>query len=301
MAIYLSGGSGNLGKEVLRLLPQAVPLVRRPAGLKNEIVADFNNPEGLKKLLADCTTIIHLAGSMKFHDPRAMEEGNVIMTRNLLAALPQKANVIYASSISIYGKNSSGKVDEETAPNPDSVYSRTKYEAEKMVMARPGSIALRIGPIYGPQYADYSKFMRMIRKGRMAIFGNGKNPVSFVHVGDVAKAVQASLGAKPGIYVVSGPSLAQEKIYEMAANELGAKPPKIRIPLRLALLFAHCEENLALLTGRKPLITREHISILGKSREFDYSKAEKELGFKPRPIGEGIREIARISLKKQSV
>ncbi len=293
MAVFITGASGKLGREVLRLIPDAVPLVRKPAGLKGEKVVDFSDAQALRKALAGCDALIHLAGSMKFYDPAAMREGNVEMTRNLLAALPPKARVIYASSISVYGKNISGKVDERTNPNPDSVYAKTKYEAERMVMARPGSIALRIGPIYGPQYDDYTKFLRLIRKGRMAVFGNGKNLVSFVHVSDVAKAVGNALKAEPGIYVVTGPSETQERIYSMAAEELGVSPPRVHIPFALAILLAHAAEVLAKISGKKPLITREHVNILGKSREFDFSKAEKGLGFSPRSLREGITELAR--------
>ncbi|VVB98546.1 GDP-L-fucose synthase [uncultured archaeon] len=293
MKIYLTGGSGNLGKEVLRLIPGAIPLVRKPSGLKNEKAVDFAETAQLGGVLGDCGVLIHLAGSMKFHDPRAMNAGNVVMTRNLLSALPRNAKVVFASSISVYGKNISGKADEKTPPHPDSAYSKTKYEAEQMVMARRNSVALRIGPIYGPQYADYSKFLRMIKKGRMAIFGDGKNLVSFVHVSDVAKAVKAAINARPGVYIISGGSVQQEKIYEFAAKALHVRPPKIKIPLHVALLLAHAEEKLALLTGRKPLITREHINILGKSRVFDFSKAKRELGFKPRKLETGIKEIVK--------
>lgn len=293
MKIFLTGGSGKLGQEVLRLVPDAIPLVRKPSGLKNEKIADFTNQGALKKALADCGILVHLAGSMKFYDGKNLYAGNVALTKSLLAALPKNAKVIFASSISVYGKNLSGKIDEKSPPNPDSPYARTKYEAERMVMERKNSIALRIGPIYGPQYDDYTKFLKLIKKGRMVIFGNGKNPVSFVHVQDVAKAVRNAIGAKPGIYVVSGESVPQEKIYEIAAKELGAAPPKMRIPLKIAFMLAGLEEKISLLTGKKPLITREHINILGKSRVFDFSKAKRELKFTPRPLEEGIGEIIK--------
>lgn len=293
MKIYLTGGSGRLGQEVLRLVPDSIPLVRKPSGLKNEKAADFANHNGLKKALAGCGILIHLAGSMKFYDEKNLYEGNVALTKSLLAALPKNAKVIFASSVSVYGKSLSGKIDEKSPPEPDSPYARTKYEAEKMVMERKNSIALRIGPIYGPQYPDYPEFLKLIKKGRMAIFGNGKNLVSFVHVQDVAKAVKNALKAKPGIYILTGKSEPQEKIYRIAANELGVAPPKTRVPLKIALMLAGLEEKISLLTGRKPLITREHINILGKSRVFDFSKAEKGLGFKPRPLSQGIKEMVR--------
>lgn len=291
MEIFLTGGTGKLGKEVLRLIPSAVPLVRRAAGLRNEAVVDFSSPQSLKKALAGCGALIHLAGSMKFHDPRALREGNVTMTKNLLAALPKNALVVFASSVSVYGKSLAGAVDEKTPPRPDSPYSRTKYEAEKMVMEGKNSVALRIGPIYGPQYEDYPKFLKLIRMGRMAILGSGKNPVSFVHVEDVAQAVKNALRARPGIYVVAGPSETQERIYEIAAKGMGVPAPKIRIPVGIALALAGMEEKIALLTGKKPLLTREHVSILAKPRVFDFSKAEKGLKFRPRPLEKGIMEI----------
>lgn len=288
MKICLTGGSGALGREVLKSVPNAIPLVRKPCGLKNEKITDFSSISELKKILADCDVLIHLAGSMKFHDEKNLYEGNVLLTKNLLAALPQNVKVVYASSISVYGKDLSGIVNEKTKPNPDSPYARTKYEAEKMVMGRKNSIALRIGPVYGPQYSAYAKFLKLIKKGRMVIFGNGKNLVSFVHVEDVARAIKNSIKAKPGIYIISGPSETQEKIYSIAAKELGVAPPKMKIPLKIALLLAHAEEKLALITGKKPLITREHINILAKSRVFDLSKAKKELGFRPRALEKGI-------------
>lgn len=293
MKIYLTGGNGKLGQEVLKKLPQAIPLVRKPCGLKQEVVVDFRNSAQLRKVLSDCDVLIHLAGSTKFWDSAALEEGNVMLTQHLLEALPQKAKIIFASSVAVYGKNVSGKVDETTPPNPDSAYARTKYEAERMVMTRPGSVVLRIGPLYGPQFQDYAKFLQLIKKGRMVIFGDGKNLVSFVHVADVATAIKNSLKAKAGVYVLSGESLPQQEIYAIAAKEIGAKTPTIKIPLWLALLFAYIEEKLALLTGREPFITREHINILGRNRVFDSSKAAKELKFRPRPLALGIREMTK--------
>lgn len=293
MQTYITGASGKLGQEVLKLIPDAIPLVRKTSNLKNEKIMDFTNKKELRPMLIDCNILIHLAGSMKFYDAKELYAGNVLLTKNLLSSIPKDAKVIYASSISVYGKNISGKVDEKTIPNPDSPYAKTKYEAENLVMNRKNSIALRLGPIYGPQYSDYVRFLKLIKKHRMAIFGNGKNLVSFIHVQDAAKAIKNAIKAKPGIYVISGESMPQEKIYEFAAKELGVPAPKARIPLGLAVFLARLEEKRASLTGRKPMITAEHINILGKSREFNCAKARKGFAFKPRKLEQGIKEIIK--------
>lgn len=289
--IYLTGGTGNLGKEMLKLLPEAVPLVRKPSGLKNEKVVDFANKEGLKNELSDCGVLIHLAGCMKFHDNKALCEGNVILTQNLLAAIPAHARVIFASSIAVYGKNLPGIADETTPVNPDSVYAQTKYKAEEMVMARKNSIALRIGPIYGLGYEDYPKFIKLIKNGRMVIFGDGKNNIPFVHAVDVANAIKNALAARPGVYIVAGPGERQEKIYEIVAKKFNVAPPRIKIPLKIALLFAYLLEKISLLSGKKPFISREIVNLLGKNRIFNFSKAQKELGFSPRLLEKGICEL----------
>ena len=292
MAVYVTGANGKLGQEVLKLIPSAVPLVRKSSGRPNEKFVDFSDEAGLKAALSDCDTMIHLAGSMKFYDAKQMRESNLELTKRLLACLPKKARVIYASSVSVYGKSLSGIADEKTPPNPDSEYSKSKYEAEKLVMVRPQSIALRIAAIYGSEYEEYSKFLRMIKKGRMVIFGDGKNSVPFVQVSDVAQAIANSINAEPGIYLISGEPITQNEIYAIAANAIGARPPSLRIPLSIALSFAHLLEIFAAISGKKPMITREHISILGRNRVFNCEKAKKGLGFSPRPIEQGIRELA---------
>ncbi|MDD5337453.1 MAG: NAD-dependent epimerase/dehydratase family protein [Candidatus ainarchaeum sp.] len=295
MRIMITGASGKLGQEVLLLLPEATALARKSSGVQfpKELVVDFENPESLKSALSDCDVLIHLAGSMNFQSRKELYGSNVLLTKKILAALPQKTKVIYASSISIYGKNPPRIVDESTPPDPDTPYARSKYEAEKLVMQRRNSISLRIGAMYGPQYPDYARILKMIRKGRMPIIGNGANPVSFVHVSDVATAVANAVQASPGVYVLAGKSIPQEEIYSIAARILNVPPPKSKIPLALALFLARLEEMRASILGKKPLITTEHINILAKGRSFDCSKARTELGFRPRKLEEGIEEIVK--------
>ncbi|MBU0586184.1 NAD-dependent epimerase/dehydratase family protein [Candidatus Micrarchaeota archaeon] len=293
MKIFLTGANGKLGNEVLNLIPSAIPLVRKPSNLKNEIVVDISNIKELKNILKSCDILIHLAGSMSFHKEKELQESNIALTKNLLYALPKTSKIIYASSISIYGKRLIGTVDEKTPVHPDTKYAKTKYEAEQLIMQRPNSISLRIGPIYGPQYLDYQKFLKLIKKGKFMIFGNGMNQIPFIHVQDVAKAIKNSIKAKPGIYLIVGKPETQQKIYEIAANSLGVNPPKNKIPVKVALVFASMMEKYSLLTGKKPFITKEHIMILSSDRKFNCKKAEKELKFKPRSIEKGIKEIVQ--------
>ncbi|MBI5227595.1 NAD-dependent epimerase/dehydratase family protein [Candidatus Micrarchaeota archaeon] len=314
--IYITGATGRLGRAVFALVDGAIPLVRSASGLKNEIVTDFSEGQ-LKRILNDAATVIHLAGSLDMLDEQKMQETNVNLTRKIVDAAPDSCRIVFASSISVYGKKCDafldcleslgfqghGKklaeipADEKTKTNPDRTYAKTKYVAEKLVSTKPKHVILRIGTLYGKDFADYFYVLKQIEKGKMRIIGDGSNHVPFVHVDDVAKAIGNAVssigeGAKAqGIYVLAGEPITQKEVLEIAAKELKVNAPTKKISFKIAHTLASVNQTIARVLGKKPKITSEHIAILGSDRIFDYTKAKKELGFRNRPIAQGIREI----------
>lgn len=288
--IYLTGATGRLGSAVLSKTG-AVPLVRKKSGLKDEIVTDFSN-EQLKSILKDAQAVIHLAGAIDEPKRKKMNETNVGLTWRILNAAPERCKIVFSSSISVYGKKLARKpADEETRAAPDSDYSRSKLEAEEMVRKRRSHVILRIGPIYGPQFPDYFLILDRIKRGRMRMVGDGSSRIPFVHVDDVAAVIASALEAGQGTYVVAGDPLRQDEIFAIAAKELGVEAPRKKIPLPLAMAAARAGSFVSRAAGRKPKITAEHVAILGYDRIFDCAKARKELGFSPRPLEQGIREM----------
>jgi nucleoside-diphosphate-sugar epimerase len=292
--IYVTGAAGRLGREVLNAIPQAIPLVRKPSGLPGEIVTDYS-ADGLRRVFADASTVIHLAASRDFLDRKKAREGNVELTRRIVEAVPKSAKIIFASSISVYGKKLAAiPADESTPTRPDTPYAKTKLEAESIVARHPDHIILRIGPIYGPRFDEYSKVLRMLEHGRMPIIGRGDNRIPFVHVSDVAFAVKNALSRGKGIYVIVGECLTQREVFVMAAMDLGVQGPKKQIPAMLAAAYAHFELFRSQRFGGKPPgFIPEDVAVLSSDRSFDCSKAKGELGFSPRPLEQGIREMVR--------
>ncbi len=277
-----------MGHSVLEKI-DAIPLVRKPSGLKNEIITDFSE-SSLKNILKDAGCILHLAGSVKTWDKKALHEANIELTRKIVECSPKNCHIVFAGSISVYGKKLAEiPANEETPTNPDSDYSLTKLEAEKLIKQKKSYCILRIGTVYGPQFQDYFTILRLIEKGKMKIFGDGKNRISFVHADDLAAAIPKAMEAQ-GTFVVSGPAATQEQIYSYAAKALGVPPPTKHIPSSFGNMLAQFQE-VAASFGKKPKLTREHISILSADRAFDYSKARAELSFSPRPIKRGIDEM----------
>lgn len=290
MKVYMTGATGRIGRDVFKKV-DAIPLVRKKSGLKNEVVTDFSL-SSLRTILEDADALIHFAGCLNTWDKKAMEEANARLTWRVSDATPEDCKIVLAGSITVYGKRRLKlPITEETPPNPDSDYSRTKYEAEKIVRRKKKHCILRLGVVYGPQFEDYFRVIRMIEKGRMPVFGKGGNQVSFVHSEDIAAVFPKAL-KKEGTYVLAGPSATQSEIYSYVADALKVSPPKIHIPVWAGMLMGSMWE-IGAKFGRKPALTREHVGILSANRSFDYSKAQKELGFNPRPIKGGIGQMVK--------
>jgi len=297
-SVYLIGASGKLGRAILAKTG-AVPVVRKEHGLEGEVVTDYS-PDNLKRILADASAIIIAAGSADTLDRKKMREANVDLTKKVVDAAPVGSRILFAGSVSVYGKSpEKAPADEQTPARPDSDYAKTKYEAERIVAAFPNHVIFRIGTLYGPQFEDYNRVLSMIERGRMRIVGDGKNRVPFVHVDDVADAFRKALGKGSGVYVLAGGPLTQAEILSIASSELSVEPPKKRVPMAIAMFAAALSEIGYRFGGKRPTLTREHVAVLGYDRAFDCAKAREELGFSPRPLETGIRETVREYKKRR--
>lgn len=108
-----------------------------------------------KKLIAEEVNkhdiILHLAAIVGYPacaaDPNRAETTNVGGTRNICDVISNNQKLIFASTGSTYGK-----VDEicteKTPINPLSLYGKTKWEAEKIVLEK-GGVGLRFATVFG--------------------------------------------------------------------------------------------------------------------------------------------------------
>jgi nucleoside-diphosphate-sugar epimerase len=122
-------------------------------------------------------------------NPHVAQMINVEGTRRLVNFMRGSEQLlIYASTTSFYGK-SGIDCDEETKIEPISVYGQTKYEAEKIVMDRNNSIALRFATIFGVSPRMRTDLLvndfvyRAINERAVVIF-NEKSRRTFMHIED---------------------------------------------------------------------------------------------------------------------
>lgn len=126
---------------------------------------------------------------------------------------------IFASSCSVYGYSES-LVDENSIPNPVSLYAASKLDAENAALQCPGDMCvtvLRLATAFG--LSDRPRFdlvvnlltAKAVTEGEITIFG-GQQWRPFVHVNDVVRAM---------ILCMEGPEhLVSRQVFNVGANSL---------------------------------------------------------------------------------
>jgi len=190
----------------------------------------------------------------------------------------------------------SSSLDETSPLAPSNAYERSKALGEEVAAgyAREGLPLVVARPefIYGPGDLHVLGLFRAIRRGVFFYVGDGTNTCHPTYVDDMVDGLLACLerGAPGAIYHIAGPRpLPFRELAETIAAELGAPPPRLRVPAPLAWLGAAGLEAAGKLAGRTPPLSRTGVAFFSESRRSTYARAERELGFTPRvDLREGV-------------
>jgi nucleoside-diphosphate-sugar epimerase len=121
----------------------------------------------------------------------------------------------------------------------------------------------------------------------------------FVYVADVVQGLLLTLDRPEAVgqayNIGHDQPLTQAELLRAIAEEVGAKPPGIRVPYSALYTAAYLAEQRARLRHkvRKPILTRLGVAIFGADNRHAIDKARRELGYSPAfPVHEGIRRAA---------
>jgi dihydroflavonol-4-reductase len=163
--LMVTGATGFLGSGLVDVAVRRGMAVRAavrdetrarallPAGV-DVVVADLSDVDALTAAARGCTGVLHLAGSVG-HSEEETRRGNVDGTRRMLAAALAAGveRFVYTSS-SAAVIDAAGLVAEDPVGPPalTDPYSRSKAEAERLVLEATGIAAMVVNPVnvYGP-------------------------------------------------------------------------------------------------------------------------------------------------------
>lgn len=192
MRALITGSSGFIGSHLIRVIKSATPY-------DLAINRDIRDTELLKKAMKDCDIVIHLAAHTSvvdsWKDPTEYYDNNVKGTSAVVETAIKLGvqRIIFASSSAVYA----------SSENP---YAASKAMCEHLFHVRKQeipSIMLRFFNVYGkgqnPNYGTVvPAFIKGIKKGKITIYGDGKQTRDFIHVDDVCRLIKTITETKFG-------------------------------------------------------------------------------------------------------
>lgn len=290
MRILITGASGFVGKNLASYLSDVCKVSSLSRDELNYL--QLGSLNGYK-------AIVHLAG--KAHDlkrvsaPDDYYKVNFELTKQLYDAFLQSdaKQFIFVSSVKAAADSVNGILTEDTSPDPQTHYGKSKLMAEEYIKSRPlpagkSFYILRPSMIHGPgNKGNLNLLNQFVKKGLpypLAAFENKRSFLSIENLCFVIKIFIESDCITSGIYnVTDDEPLATNKVVEILASSLNVKPKLWKISPVIIRFLAKAGDvlHLPLTSERLDKLTENYVV----SNEKIKKAINKEL---PRTAIEGL-------------
>jgi nucleoside-diphosphate-sugar epimerase len=265
--VALTGGTGFIGAHVARRLVAADwtvrLLVRRPpahpllaSGAFEAVIGDATDERALRALLRGADALVHAAGAVRASSRAAFQFANT-ETARLAARAARETGVAHAVLVSSLA-----------AREPQlSAYAASKRAGEEAFLAEAGgvdSLILRPTVVYGPWDTGLVSLFRAARLGLVPMSRSRDARLSFLHVEDLADAIETVLaGGTAGRHEIDdGTAEGYGWSEVIAAAGAGAPVKAFELPDAVFHAAGHAAALVGRLTGRAPIF------VPGKAREL---------------------------------
>ncbi len=318
MKSFVTGGAGFLGSAVVQRLvargDEVVGLARSEEGATQltrlgalPVRGTITDARALDQLLNDVDFVFHIAGAyrvgIKESEHEDMFKVNVDGTTIVLdAAITAKARrIVYVSTVGVFG-NTRGKVVDETYERPDrdflSYYDATKYMAHRVAVGRQAAgaplVIVQPGAIYGPgDHSEIGAQIEQAARGKTRIRAFPELGFTMSHIDDVADGVLlAQERGKDGeSYVLGGEVTRLGTIVDTVADLTGHKRARLKVPSTVFQAVQPLGPLVGRITGTGPNLHEVIRASKGVTYWATSAKAEQELGYAPRRLEQGLKDL----------
>lgn len=325
MTVVVTGASGHVGANLVRALLQQGHRVRVVVhnhsrsldGLDVERVhGDVRDHQAMVQAFKHADVVYHLAalisimGGQKGLVHSINVDGARTVAQAALAAGVRR--MVHVSSVHAFDLRNCTRPINETDPKAiydgALAYDRSKAMGEQAVRSviAQGLDCVIVNPagVIGPDDHEPSRmgsFLLKLFRGEMLGLVDGA--FSWVDVRDVVHGIMAAAerGTTGENYILAGATHSIEHLGQLAEAVSSVPKPRIVSPIWLAYMAAPFNEMVAAVRGVEPKFSRESLRTIKTKPHFDYSKAERELGFRSRPLDESIRDLHAWYCEQQRV
>jgi nucleoside-diphosphate-sugar epimerase/N-acetylglutamate synthase-like GNAT family acetyltransferase len=317
MRYFVTGATGFIGGRLVRQLRAAghdvVALVRTPANAKALTglgvalhPGDITDKDSLRAGMRGVDGVFHLAAwyriGARAADRRLADQINVTGTRNVLEAMRDSGvpKGVYTSTLNVFG-DTEGWVGDESYRRMGpwlSEYDRSKWAAHyevavPMIKAGLPLVIVQPGAVYGPgDPSVVGNLLRQYLRRTLPIRPHGA-ALCWGHVDDTAHGhiLAMDKGRAGESYIIAGPPHTLEEALELAEEITGIRPPLLRPPAVMLRLMARAASAVERVVPLPQSYSSETLRIAAGATYLGSSeKAQQELGFRTRPLEDGLRE-----------
>ncbi len=315
MRVCVTGGTGFLGSFLVRDLlakGMAVCVLARPSQRAERLAAagvqishgDLNDFQSIARAVKGADIVYHLAAKVGSAPQKSYFETNVSGTERVLTACADQGvgQLVYASSLAVYGPVKEGEpIDEETPfddkPQLRDPYSESKIAADRLVstFARKSglpTVILREGIIFGPGRRLPAGIFALRLGKTDVVFGKGTNhfPLNYVEnlIDAMVRAAATGSGLRQfNVLDEDGLTLDGYNAAKRAADHSSTRFVS-GWPLYAASPFAEALRPVIPMGDTR--LSRHQLRRALQDRWYDTRRIRRETGWKPRvSLEEAIR------------
>jgi nucleoside-diphosphate-sugar epimerase len=316
MRIFLTGGTGYIGKALVRRLLASGHEVRalvRPTSVSAPLsdlgartfVGDIADRYSMREAMSGSDWVIHAAADLDLDGPpERMRAANVTGSDNV-ASLAYKLGVgrfLSISSMAFFGGSArevgAPAATEELAPVVPfpSLYSATKHAGELAIRewAKRGLKLNTVYPslVYGPpgKKEGAKSILRALWLGSYPVLVGGDRRTSWIYLEDLVEGILRVMERAPvgRDYLLAGEVETLRSLAGRIADLGGAKAPRFDLPIAVARAAVGIASPLYRLAGRRPPFSPAQLGSLSREWAFDDTRARTELGMAPRGLDGGL-------------
>lgn len=292
-SVLITGATGFVGRRIARELylrgKKLKCLVRKTSHLDvlkdidaEFVYGDITHPSSLEEAVKGVDAIIHLVAVILEKGKATFGRINYEGTKNLLEATKRGGikRFIYMSNIG-------------SSQNPSLPFLYSKWCAEEEIRKSGLDWTIfRSSIMFGVGDGFITPLARIVRLSPIVpIIGKGRTKFQPISVEDVAKCVALALDDERTIgriiFLGGGEQLSYKEIVELVIRTLGVKRVKVPLPVPLIAPFAWLMEKFL----PRPILTYQQLKMLSIDNITELDVVEREFGFKPLSLREGISYI----------